>query len=137
MSNDNLTPAQELRAAASKIRDTARNATPGPWTVGGQGEVDEIDHYERPILAEVESRDEDDKPFKEIVQVAAVTYHTNGFQYPHAEAKAEAEHIALWHPGVAVLIADWLETVAEVDEHGFRPASSSALAVAHAINGGA
>lgn len=131
-----MTPAEELRAAAKKIRETAKNATPGPWTVGGRGEVDEIDHYERPILAEVESRDDDDKPVTEIVKVAVVSYHTNGFQFPHAEAKAEAEHIALWHPGVATLVGDWLIGTAAIAEHGIRAVPQQALDVARAINGG-
>ena len=31
-----------------------------------------------------------------------------------AEGAVEAEHIALWHPGNALLVADWLDKVAAV-----------------------
>lgn len=102
-----LTPAQELRAAASKIREIAALACAGPWrNRGGQIEGNGTR-----------------------VATAAI-----------AAGHDSAEHIALWHPGVAVLTASLLESVAldmetNADCAGY--AWDESLKLARAINGGA
>lgn len=54
-----------------------------------------------------------------------------------AITEEQAEHIASWHPIVALAVADWLERVAYLLEHGsVSPGEpSSALAVARAFLG--
>lgn len=49
--------------------------------------------------------------------------------------KADAEHIALWTPNVAILVHDWLVGTAAIAEHGFRAVPGMALDLARAING--
>lgn len=51
--------------------------------------------------------------------------------------KADAEHIALWTPNIAILVHDWLVGTAAIAEHGFRAVPGMALDLARAINGGA
>lgn len=104
----NVSPAQELRAAASKIRTVSTNAThSGPWK------------YE------------------------SFHVHTESGLIADAYERGDGAHIALWNPGVAELVADWLVSAAAIAEQGkdpscvHRPIPSAALRVARAINGGA
>lgn len=76
-----LTPAATLRAAATLIRDTASNATPGPWTAD-----------EDEIRADCEWR------------LVAWTYIGD-----LAQARANAAWGALISPDKAEEIAAWLE----------------------------
>lgn len=77
-----------LREAARHIRETANAAAPGPW------HMDE----EQRIYA-------DDG-----------AYVTS--PWTNDERDADLDHIALWHPGVAAAIADWLESTAiALDSH--------------------
>lgn len=74
-----------LREAARRIRETADAATPGPWTNLDRG--DRLIHLR-----------EDDE-----------------FDYVVDEPmshEGNADHIALWHPGTAHLVADLLESEA-------------------------
>jgi hypothetical protein len=113
----NLTPAQELRAAASKIRDTARLAVPGPWCAY----LEEVGTDWHPDSDEYKLLGRDAEVAK---QVGPLT----------------AEHIALWHPGVAMLVAGWLWAVAidcesDAETYNHIKERSTALSIARAING--
>jgi hypothetical protein len=95
-----MSAAEELRAAASKIRAAAyATSHTGPWQVGEYEVVTESG------------------------PVAGVY------------TKADAEHIALWTPDVAMLVVDWLIGTAAIEEHGFRLAPGMALDLARAVNG--
>jgi len=79
--------AETLRRAASLMRERAEGATPGPWTCYGDHLVwpsEQGPAANDPILAMVGEAHED-----------------------------SAEHIASWHPAVALAVADWLDAVAE------------------------
>lgn len=105
----NVSPAAELRAAASKIREIALRAEAGPWMADGS----EI--YGPHVGIWVgETLNQDD---------ATMT-------------AANSAHIALWHPGIAMLVCDWLIGTAAIAEAGFRQPSQQALDLARAINGG-
>lgn len=103
-----------LREAARLMRERAEVATPGPWTCYGDHLVwpsEKGPAANDPILAMV-GPDHDDC----------------------------AEHIASWHPAVALAIADWLDVAAETpnysrERHAKRNIDA-ALAVARAYLGG-
>lgn len=76
-----------LRRAATKARETAQAAAPGPWHMDA----------EQRIYAEDGS------------------YVTSPWT-DELERDADLDHIALWHPGVALAVADWLESVADLHE---------------------
>lgn len=97
------TPAAQLRAAAKLMRERAKKATPGPWRThdtwlpaGGHtatvlsGEGNDTD-----LRAWLPTFKDVDQPWDS-----------------ERNAWADAEHIASWHPLVALAVADWLEDVA-------------------------
>lgn len=82
--------AEVLRRAAALMRERAEAATPGPWTCFGDHLVwpsEKGPAANDPILAMV-GPDHDDS----------------------------SEHIASWHPAVALAVADWLTYVADLAE---------------------
>jgi hypothetical protein len=96
-----LTGPTLLRAAAKAMRDKATASTQGPWElmpwtvsapryttymVATPGETEIADCRPEPWLFE-----DGDQP----------VYAANGY------------HIAAWHPGVALAVADWLDSEAE------------------------
>lgn len=108
-----------LRHAAFHMRDRAFAATPGPWLARRSGVVGVEQPAEIGGHMLFESWQCDDGN--------------------HADKRREdAEHIASWHPSVALAVADWLEHCAEVTENkevsfGLRVAiNSHALIVARA-----
>lgn len=107
--------ADELRAAAAKIRARAEEATEGPWRV---------DHPEYPEKIYGGSHEH-------IGVIAGSRWCGEANVFDNND---DAYHIALWHPGIALLVAAWLDQVADVDDAGFRDASGPALALARAIN---
>lgn len=124
--NETMTPAQELRAAATTIRETAASAVAGPWSMRDAW-----------------------RPGDETVHVARIA---NDKHEDVLTTRAGAdivglpgtfEHIALWQPDVADIVADWLVSAAAIAEQGkdpscvHRPIPHAALALARAINGGA
>ncbi|MFD0902378.1 hypothetical protein [Actinomadura sediminis] len=152
-----MSPADELRAAAQKIRDTAKGATPGPWQVGNGVEIGIGIEQHSPgrfsydaLLAEVTSENdrindvEDAKDFRSV-------------DITVGSAEADAAWIALASPQIAEPIAAWLEgagcdlggaeaylartvpgEIFDPFEYVDEPDSvRAALAVARAINGGA
>jgi hypothetical protein len=115
------TPAQELRAAAEKLRaaavETAHRA-PGPWRV----------HEAYGFLRVDNDRDKTREAWT--MKTGADLAEEN---------RATAEYIALLHPGVGLAVARWLDSLAgvEVSEHGpMAEEYPHALAVARALLGG-
>lgn len=124
----NVSPAQELRAAASKIRETATRAMPGPWQLDGPyWHNDTYGNGQDPGMVSAGNA-------RRAVAVASPLHPETEFNMPH---------IALWHPGVADAVADWLVSAAAIAEQGkdpscvHRPVPYAALRLARAINGGA
>jgi hypothetical protein len=83
------------------IRRRATAATKGPWSVGIAWE-DPHDAHWLPINSP--STDEDDPHQPD--RVALIKYRTGGFQFPHADAKADAAFIANARADVPALIAE-------------------------------
>jgi hypothetical protein len=77
--------AELLREAAALMRTRAETASGGPW-----------------------SADEDDtSAFNEW----AIWSPSAGHDFALVETGHDAEHIASWHPAVALAVADWLDEV--------------------------
>ncbi|GAA2361116.1 hypothetical protein Cme02nite_38700 [Catellatospora methionotrophica] len=112
-----MTPAEELRAAAKKIRAICAGVQATPWT---EDNNDMSWQLRGGVVGEFQ------------LIKAPKKGSTQAEYWPNA---AERQHILLWQPDTALLVANWLENVAEIEKHGFRPATSAALAVARAING--
>lgn len=116
-------PADELRAAAEKLRDAAELA-------GGQTWV--ADHYpEGTIVRPATST-------RSLFRLAADGTRAAGT--PNVAAPI-GEYIAAMHPGVGIALADWLEFTATVLDANTHPGwqetvASQPLAVVRAINGG-
>lgn len=106
------TPADELRAAAALLRERATNATPGPWSQTGIGDYGWT--VSSPTGALVDTDDSD-------------------------QGRADADFIALMHPGVGAALADWLDAVADRARHNGGDWVGAdlhyALAVARQVNG--
>ncbi|MFC9987825.1 hypothetical protein ACFXKV_10175 [Streptomyces globisporus] len=106
-------PADQLRAAAEKLREEAaraHRASPGPWSVTDEHVVRCADGM---IVADRSDTD-------------------------HPAERADLPYIALMHPGVGLAVARWLESWAGVDlsEHGPMPEDAQhALAVARQLLG--
>lgn len=122
-----MTPAEELQAAAAKVRETGAAATPGPWVV--------VKHNRRQhpgVLANAEIH----KPGG---SVRSVSWKVPG-------EIADAEWNALTHPGLAGPLVAILESAAgqakamsRADDFGIcdEPgAVEEALNLARVINGG-
>lgn len=106
-----MTAVDELRRAATLIRERARAATAGPWAV----ERDDEGMFTTVQSVQVVGWE------GEIAQV-----HTPDPSWP------DFDHIASWHPGVALAVADWLDAAHE--QTGAMP--SIALVVARTyLNG--
>ena len=94
-----MSDADLLRRAAALMRERAEAATPGPWVRSGSSI--ETDHECSPS--------HDCWPVGD-------TYSgmkPDGSTYPRDLNRADAEHIASWHPAVALAVADWLDAEAE------------------------
>jgi hypothetical protein len=92
-----LVSAETLRRAAALMRERAEAATEGPWSaeaIGSEG-------YH--VFGPNGSR----APMKGRARVAACTWQD------WDEVKADADHIASWHPAVALAVADWLDAEAK------------------------
>ena len=106
--------AEIFRRAASLMRERAELAPDGPWLAG-----------ERCVWGKV--------PGHEVI--------TDGPDGRGGTSTAQgAEHIASWHPAVALAVADWLDGVAQAIKNwergiGVSPDQSHAFAVARAYLG--
>lgn len=102
------TPAEELRAAAAKIRSVASAVPPCDWHADG-------------------------------VEVTSEFFFVAEIRHIDREKAADAaRHFALWHPGVAEMVAEALDELAE-NIHGLRTDPfgnrNKLLNIARAING--
>jgi hypothetical protein len=106
--------AELLRRAAAKMRERAEAVTPGPWSEVADGEL--------------------------MGCFAVVAGGENQFTIAPAVIPMNAEHIASWHPAVALAVADWLDRCAEFaarEDGNGRPwaCDTNALKVARAYLG--
>lgn len=102
--------AETLRRAASLMRSRAKAATPGPWQVG-----QDVDSGQRFIY---------DERWTELAEVAE-----------WSRWLGNPQHIASWHPAVALAVADWLDRIGEMYPDGHSIGNHHALAVARAYLG--
>ena len=112
--------AETLRAAATRLRELAEAATPGPWQTFEQHGRDYTDEGWSQIGGVKNPRGHD----------VALTYDI-GFDNDYHEA--DAAYIAAMSPTVALALADWLDETAVIagENGGWTP--GEALAVANAI----
>ena len=117
-----LSPADQLRAAAKLMRDRANGATPGPWRAFSHMR----DWYvASETYGQVTTGIHDETGSTEIVLIE--------------RDRADAGHIAGMHPGTALAVADLLDATStceceEGDDHA--DIRQAALAVARAYLGG-
>lgn len=93
-----------LRRAAAKIRENAEAATPGPWFTTDEGNT------HPGAFTDVGSK--------------SVRVTSDCCSYQGTSTHADAEHIASWHPGVALDVADLLDFAAEAFFADVRAASN-------------
>lgn len=121
------TPADELRAAATRIRALAENAPAAPWRLEWQNqELQLIDSAHSPNYP-----------------IAEWTYAVATWEPDASEQRAECDtsapdYIAAMHPVVGLALADWLEyeagRIERLHGHGaVTYAPAPALAVARAL----
>ncbi|MFE6429331.1 hypothetical protein ACFVOB_28220 [Streptomyces rochei] len=110
-----MTPADELRTAAEKLRrdaTAAHRASPSPWNVTDEKVVRCADGM---IVADRSGTD-------------------------HPAERADLPYIATMHPGVGTALAAWLESwtgIEMYEAHSLPEDARHALAVARQINGSA
>ena len=114
-----MTPADELRAAAEKLRSLTADATEGPW------------HSE-----DLNTRWGDDHDHHIVGGGKILATFSNDHNGP-----LNADYAAAMHPGVGAALADWLDLAAteydpDADVQETDRSHDAALAVARAINGG-
>ncbi|MGW2384367.1 hypothetical protein [Streptomyces sp. NPDC001658] len=95
-----MTPTEELRMAAAKLRVLAGKATASPWTTRWNAQEYELVGPDRPY------------------PIAEWTYAVATWEPKASEQRAEcdtgdADYIAAMHPLVGLDLADWLESAAE------------------------
>ncbi len=121
-----MTPADELRAAAQKIRDLTAETTGAPWVAAWNEQQYEV------------------KSPSGVDPIAEWTYAIATWEPQASEQRAEcdtadADWIATMHPGVGKALADWLWSWVGIDfrEDAALPEDAQhALAIARAINRG-
>jgi len=118
-----MTPAAECRAAASKLRELAQRATPGPWRLGNWAAlVADRKHPDRMVGG---GREWDDA--------------YGGCLVAESLMRPDREYFAAMHPLVGLALAGLLDEVAEnrltvrTSPAGYTPA----LTIARLINGSA
>lgn len=130
-----MTPGEELHAAATKLRETAKGATPGRWWAGDPiGR--EFGGMDFPIASDHLLSS---PPYVAYVDVSP---EAMGVRSQVEDAKADATWIALVHPGLAEPLALLLEDQASMYEdflpHGADMAERvvwHGLGIARTING--
>jgi len=112
-----------LREAAALMRRRAEAATTGPWATTHISESAVANQHiiERWFVMGCFGSD----PGNQTGPAAVCEYEPDG------------EHIASWHPAVALAVAGWLDLVARLLDEGFDPNAETveALAVARAYLG--
>lgn len=85
------------------IKARTEEATRGPWRVGVKWEDPaEFETFYLPVNSPATDPENPHQPDR----VALIRYHAGGFQYPHHDAKADAEFIAHARTDVPALIAE-------------------------------
>jgi hypothetical protein len=100
---------EEIRRAGALLRERAQAATPGPWEPR-RGAYPSVEAANGHLVMETVVCDEE----------------THGDR-----AVPDAEHIASWHPAVALAVADWLfhtATLIELNPTGLAGTQSSIMA---------
>lgn len=123
-----MTPAEELHAAATLLRDRLVSAaTDGPW---------HVIEYE-PMIRDTYNFEAGLGTTPDEPDIAGHGCEGGGF-----DRICDAQYVAAMHPGVGAALADWLDVAAEmfIDDHygACSPVSCvhvAALAVARAILG--
>ena len=111
-----MNPVERFRAAATRLREVAADATTGPWSVTRE-------HLTHPEAgADVRG-----------AGGRWVASDCDGYQ--GGCLPADADYIAMMHPPVALALADWLDAEAR-DEEAFGRGDRYPLAVADAVLGG-
>lgn len=87
--------AEILRRAANLMRERAGAATPGPWLVDQPGDGAPLFIGNRTDGSVYSTADR----MGDLTSAAA------------AQRRDDAEHIASWHPAVALAVADWLDSM--------------------------
>lgn len=135
-----MTPAEELRAAATKLREAAAKATRGPWVY--YQTTTRSDHDEdvawtvcRPLCLKDNNGDECEP------DCGADVLRTGAENCEHDYiSQGDVEWMTLVDPGVAEPLAKWLEAAADhwdaVRVAGATPPGPEALTFAHMITGG-
>jgi hypothetical protein len=100
------TPADELREAARRMRDTALAATPSadPLPGGWAGFGTDADTLGRSMLF--------GGPAENGYRTGTVFSTDGRCDECVGPSDADVQHIASWHPAVALAVADWLDGVA-------------------------
>jgi hypothetical protein len=98
-----MTPDEELRAAAEKLRALAATATPGPWTAKPVIYGPPEDGWGEPSDWEISSKDH---------TVISHQMHEGG----GIDHGPNAAFITAMHPGVGAALADWLDFHAAMGE---------------------
>lgn len=126
-----MTPAEELRAAADKLRRLAAQADDGPWVTTWRGQEYHLEGC----------RDDGLPP----ISISEWTYAVATQEPKASEQRAEcdtanADYIAAMHPGVGLPLATVFDAWARMGELDpdllNRVGGPETLAVARAINGG-
>ena len=129
------TPAEELRSAATTLRQTAAEATRGPWvfypTITRLDDNDQAWTICRPYCEKEGTEECEPDCGRDVLKTGAEHCEDD-----HVD-QADAVWMTLMHPGLAEPLAAWLEHVAEVWAFSKRSEREHALAVARALNGGA
>lgn len=119
-----MTAAEELRAAAFRLREAAEHAAAGPWTAAP------VWSARSHATSAIYSLAHDAGSTKSEVVASGRADKSGGIVNPF-----NAVWIAAVHPGLAEPLAVWLEGAAEDSE--VIGSDYQALAVARVINGGA
>jgi hypothetical protein len=121
------TPAETIRHAAKLMRERAEAATPSPWCWEATGDKDSSwaaglvhDEDGNPLTGEI------DKGEGSIIDGVCESIDGN---------PGDGAHIASWHPGVALAVADWLDEAAGAYEAFAGAAPGHSLKVARAYLG--
>jgi hypothetical protein len=122
--------AEVLREAAALMRERAEAATPGPWSAADEHGLLGPDASPAWCVSNMRPGFESMSPTEGYIGDVAET----SLGFPEQRDQHNAEHIASWHPAVALAVADWLDDEAFMHDNG-RPMSSAALATATAYLG--